>query len=228
MLLEQRVGGKRDRGIIHGIAVVTICVGLLVMLGWIVGVPQLTSIYPTLVTMKFVTAICFVLCGLSLFGLRSLLDTDPGIALTTLPILAFTILLLMGGLIPAMITGAGFGIETFFVTEPSNANFTTISGVPAISTVICFTAIAVMILLVSYRTEWIFRASRWTGSLVGFIGSMVLVGYIFRVPLLQTYIAGVSTAMALHTAVLFILIGIALLLLSRGFEAHVNERIPTL
>src|SRR5579885_1773176 len=47
-----------------------IVVGVLVLVGWAVGVPVLTSVVPGLVPMNPATAVAFMLAGLSLLCLR--------------------------------------------------------------------------------------------------------------------------------------------------------------
>ena len=51
------------------------------------------------------------------------------------------------------------------------------------------------------------------GLIVGSIGAVAVVGYIINAPLLYYYIEGVNSAMACHTAVLFVLLGMGLLCL---------------
>ena len=50
-----------------GASAAAVVVGSLVLLGWWLGIPTLTSVFPGLATMKPNTALCFVLVGLSLF-----------------------------------------------------------------------------------------------------------------------------------------------------------------
>lgn len=217
MPLEPRPHRQRNVLIVRLIAAIVILVGLLVMYGWIAGIPLLTSLNPSWVSMKFVTAICFVLSGVLLWLISTLLKSTSNTALTTLPIVAFVMLLLMGGLVPTIITGAGFGIETFFVQDPSHANFTSVGGVPALATIVCFVALGSVALFITYRPAHTHQYCTRAGIIVAALGSIVCVGYATDMPILQSYVKGVSSAMALHTAILFVLIGIGLLLLSREF-----------
>src|ERR1019366_890676 len=49
-----------------GAAITAVVIGALVLLGWALDVPILTSPLPGYATMKPLTAICFVLCGMAL------------------------------------------------------------------------------------------------------------------------------------------------------------------
>jgi nitric oxide reductase large subunit len=51
------------------------------------------------------------------------------------------------------------------------------------------------------------------GLAIGIIGALAVIGYIINAPLLYYFISGVNSAMALHTAILFVLLGIGLLCL---------------
>jgi nitric oxide reductase large subunit len=54
---------------------------------------------------------------------------------------------------------------------------------------------------------------RIIGLIVGTIGSVAVVGYIVNAPLLYYFIEGMNSAIALHTATLFVLLGVGLLCL---------------
>ncbi len=51
------------------------------------------------------------------------------------------------------------------------------------------------------------------GLIVAAIGALAIVGYMIDAPILYYYIEGVNSAIACHTAVLFVLIGIGLICL---------------
>ena len=48
-------------------SVIVLGVGLLVMFAWFLNLPVLKSLLPNAATMKFNTALCFALSGISLF-----------------------------------------------------------------------------------------------------------------------------------------------------------------
>jgi hypothetical protein len=48
---------------------------------------------------------------------------------------------------------------------------------------------------------------------VGLTGALAAAGYVFNAPLLYYYLSGVNSAMALHTALLFVIIGTGLVCL---------------
>lgn len=53
------------------------------------------------------------------------------------------------------------------------------------------------------------------GYIVIVIGGIAVLGYVLNWPLLYYAIEGVSTEMACHTALLFVMVGVSLTLLSR-------------
>ena len=55
----------------------------------------------------------------------------------------------------------------------------------------------------------------WLGGMIAVIGAVAFAGYLLDMPRLYYSIAGVNTAMAFHTAILFVLFGGGLLLLAR-------------
>lgn len=71
-------------------SVISVAIPLLVLIGWEFGIGWLTTILPHLVTMKPVTAVCFLACGISL-RLHIYADTDGAfarIAARCLPVVA--------------------------------------------------------------------------------------------------------------------------------------------
>jgi hypothetical protein len=52
------------------------------------------------------------------------------------------------------------------------------------------------------------------GFIVGIIGAVALIGYSVNLPQLYYFVEGVNAAMACHTAILFVLLGIGFICLS--------------
>ena len=204
----------KNSKIIKALSIIVIIISVLVMIGWFLDIEILKSILPTWVTMKFTTAFSFFLCGIALY-LSSIKSSgfggvEWGISLTVL-----CILLIMGTLLISSLMGVQSGIEGLFVKEHLGAAYTTVPGRPSFGTMLAFTLVAIAGLV---RIMDVRRASKFLiiGSIVTFLGAISLVGYIIGVPFLYYAIATFSTAMAIHTAILFVLLGSALILLSKS------------
>ena len=105
--------------------------------------------------------------------------------------------------------GIKTGMEDLFVQEGTGAINTVVPGRPALITMICFVLVACIGLLVLLKRENLWRiATICLGAAVAFFGSMAVVGYIVYMPVLYGQINNFSTAVALHTAILFVLLGV--------------------
>ena len=121
----------------------------------------------------------------------------------------FLILLLMVTLFISSVFGFNTGLDSFFIQEKAGAVNTVIPGRPSIPTMINFIVFA----LAGIATLSGFKKSlARPGSVILLIGGIAVLGYIFNLPILYYSIAGINTAMALNTAILFILIGIGFIL----------------
>jgi len=194
----------------QGLAIMVTLTGLVVMFGWYCSIPGLTSILPHWVTMKFSTAVCFVLSGLTLFLIATALQGHHEVANVIIPIGAGGIWLLMGSLLASTLLGVHTGIEDLFVQETEGAVMTTTPGRPSVSTMLDFILVAAAGLVTMLNPEESPRYRRILGYVVGATGFMAVCGYILNQPALYFTWTGFSTAMALHTAILFVLLAIGL------------------
>lgn len=182
--------------------------GAVVMAGWILEIEALKSILPFWVTMKFLTALSFFLSGIILYFVAY--NTEGGSVLNQIMIAISSILILffMLNLLLATLFNFSTGIEDLFVHELRDAVKTTIPGRPSIGTMINFTLVSIAGLTSLFEVKKFNHKIYIIGIIVLIIGSIAVLGYIASVPLLYYTITGYSTAMALHTAILFMLAGI--------------------
>ena len=183
-------------------ALISISVGALVLLGWTFNIQSLKSILPSLVSMKANTAIGFILLGLFLI-------LDQNKKNNRLYSRIFPVFVLVLGLLTLSqyVFNINLGIDQLIFLDNTNAVLTSSPGRMAPTTAIMF------ILLSSALTSFQFRFGEQTAQVVtlfvvatGFISFM---GYVYSVSSLfqfHTY-----TAIALHTATLFILLGLGIL-----------------
>jgi len=187
--------------------------GVVVMFGWVADIPILTSILPQWVTMKFTTALSFFLSGIVLYFIAISLHGRRDLAQIVLPVATLLILLLMATLLASVFLSVKTGVEDLFVKEAAGAVKTTVPGRPSAGTMISFIMVAISGIFVMFRPKNIGKILFWFGVIVGSLGAFGVLGYIISVPLLYYTLEGWSTAMALHTAILFTLLGLGLVFL---------------
>ena len=191
------------------LAVFVLLIGLMVVIGWIFNIGILKSILPGLVSMKFTTALCFIASGIVLYAVAEGEKESSFVIPTILPAAILIILLLMATLFISAVFSFNTGLDSIFVQEKAGAINTFIPGRPSIPTMFNFILIAIagILTLAGFK-----RHLFWLGIAVLLIGSVATLGYIINQPLLYYLIIGINTAMALNTAMLFMLIGIGFIL----------------
>jgi len=197
------------------VALVVVCAGLLVMAGWVLDIGILKSILPGWVTMKFSTALSFVLSGITLFFLARIVHGENTWAQVILPITTLSILLLMATLLASTFLGMRSGVEDLFVQETGEAVKSVTPGRPSIGTMISFILMGLAGVLAMLIEDTLDRWLFVIGCLIALTGGLALCGYILDLPLLYYTLEGISTAMALHTALLFCMLGTGLIMLRR-------------
>ena len=90
---------------------------------------------------------------------------------------------------------------------------TIILGRPAMLAILNFLLIAFAAILVMWKIPRPLPKLKIIGLIVGLIGAMSLLGYIINAPVLYNFMQGEGSAMACTTAILFVLLGFALLCL---------------
>lgn len=184
--------------------------GVLVMLGWFFDISALKSIYPGWVTMKFATAFSFLLSGATIYCVGRIARGDRAWAQLLLPGLVLMLLLPMAALIATMVLNVNVGVAEMFVQEAGRAVQTVQPGRPSAMTMVCFILVAAVGLTAMFVPTGKPRLWRIMGTALGVLGGVALLGYVLDSPVLYYYWEGFSTAMAVHTALLFVLLGASL------------------
>lgn len=193
------------------ISCMTICIGLIVCIGWIFDIPFLTSIIPNAVTMKFSTSISFIFSGITIYFISKYNEGKIGIAQIAVPISGFVVFLFMATLLTAYIFGVTSGIEQLFVQESSDAIKTSQPGVPSFPTMVNFILIIIAGMF-AFSESKLRKLITSIGYVISIIGIISIVGYAINQPILYYYIDNANSAMAIHTSILFTVLGIALIL----------------
>ena len=186
--------------------------GLAVMAGWMFDINVLKSLSPDWVSMKFSTAVAFAASGASLFFIVRVVEGEFDMAQVVLSLTSLTITLLMGLLLFSAILSIPTGIENLFVKEIGEVK-SVAPGRPSVPTMINFLLMALTAILALQHPARLLPKLKFIGIIIGMTGSLAAMGYLFNAPFLYYYIAGVNSAMALHTALLFVILGIGLLCL---------------
>lgn len=195
------------------LAVVVLLVGILVIVGWFLHIPLLTSLLPNAATMKFTTAVCFICSAVIVILVAQSFAFRHKFALALLPAPCLIIALMMGSIIVSVVIGIKTGIENMFIVEDINAVLTVYPGRPSLGTIACFVLISLVGLIVMFKPKWVKTFIRISAIILFTIGVGGLCGYLFNVPIMYYSLEGISTAMAIHTAILFVLLGISLFIL---------------
>lgn len=191
----------RMRCITYIAAVITFLVAFLDMLGWIFQFRPLLSILPDAATMKFNTAMCFLLTGIALvFTLRK--HSRPGI------IQAFLILLLLVisvGTLLEYLLQLDLKIDNLFVQDSFRKLY---PGRMSQATAFCFMLIGLSFWGIYSRQLFFRRIAQFMLLLVTLVALISIDAFILQIPTNERVFF--MDTMALNTSVLFFLTSIAL------------------
>lgn len=206
--------------------VITFISGCFVLAGWIFDIAILKSILPIWVSMKPNTAVGFVLLGFSLIGLSLSNRTNPKTIINLSSFCSSAAGLLGLATLFEYILSTDFGIDQILFMDSATAVATSNPGRMAPDTALCFLllSIALLILINTPKYHSLINWSMFSGSLALSISMVSITSY---------FDPGISpkgwmglTNMALHTAVLFTLLGIEAIRLSvekRKLKWHLSK-----
>jgi two-component system cell cycle sensor histidine kinase/response regulator CckA len=184
-------------------------VGSLALVGWLLSFPALTSILPGLATMKPNTALCFVLAGVSLWliQVRAGEVSSPRVrriqaARVLSGVVGFVGLLTLA----EYLFHLNLGIDEIVFRRTLLATGVLHPGRMSGATALGFFCLGTGVLFVIRRWIYLAQSLAILASLNGFIACL---GYLLGVRALYAVSAYSSTA--LHTAVLFVLMGMGVL-----------------
>jgi len=201
------------------LALVVLSAGILVTIGWFLDIDYLKSILPTFVTMKFSTAISFVFSGVILYFISSMKEGRVGMSHIALPVAGLLIMLFMATIMVSVLFDINTGMEKLFMKEMEGAVKTTVTGRPSIPTILNFILIVASCVFALSDLK-LKKLLLGIGSTVTAIGGVSIVGYVIDLPVLYYSVEDVSTAMALHTSILFVVLGVGMILLGTIQESQ--------
>jgi hypothetical protein len=204
---------EKKRRAAKALSLAVIFGGGMVITGWIFDVGVLKSISPAWISMKLATAISFVLSGIILYFIVRAMEGEFDKAQVALSITSLIIVLLMGILFFSALLKIHTGVEDLFVKEPAGTIKTVTPGRPSVPTMLNFILIASAGILTMLNPDKLPSKLRIIGLIVVSIGALAVVGYSINAPMLYYFIEGINSALAFHTAILFVLLGVGLLCL---------------
>ena len=183
--------------------VFTLVVSILVITGWIFSIKPLLNIIPGAETMKFNTALLFLLSGLSI--LNTLYTAQKYSILDK--VISF-ILLFIGG-----VTLIEYGwslnliIDTLFIEDKITDDF---PGRMSGATALCFMIVGLALIGIYSKKRLIKKITQNTLLVVIIFAMISIEAYILQIPTGERFFF--FNSMALHTSILFVLISLALAL----------------
>lgn len=198
------------------VSLVVILTGITVMVGWFLDITTLKSILPQYPTMKFITAFSFVLSGLILFFITRYEEGCKSLANVIIPISGFMITLVMVTIFISTFIDIYTGIEGLFIEESSNPTQVNIPGRPSIGTMMAFILIAFISWFYSLKPNQSKSVLVGFGSVIVAIGCLGILGYMIGVHSFYFDFNNISSAMALHTSILFSILGVSFILVGSG------------
>lgn len=210
-VLEKRT---RQYNLVRILSIATGLIGLIVMLGWIFGIDALESLVPNTVTMKFTTAVSFIMSGIMLYLINESRSKNSELAKILLPAPIMVVLFYMVTLLVSTFTGISSGIEYPLLMGKAGVG-SLLSGVPSVGTMISFLLIVSASILSLLRYEKQGREILVIGAIICSISVTALLGYAVNVSSMYYMIPGISSGMAIHTAITFLILGIALVAYSK-------------
>ncbi len=210
--------------IIKIISFIVISIGTTIALfGWIFGYLEVTSIIDEGGTMKFVTAIFFILSGFTLYSLCNFIVRKSSIFYVAIFASSFIEFIFLMTLFSSIIIGIPTGIENAFSYE-SYSQYN-IPGKPSYPTIINFFFIVLVSFFALYDNKILGKYLYFSGSIIIIVSSIALIGYIINNPLLFYTLPSINSAMAFPTAILFTLIGSGMILLSHIRSSNIQKNI---
>ena len=189
-------------------------IGLVVMFGWFANVDLLKSILPNWTSMKFSTALSFLMTGIIIYLLAEQRHTNSDLAKILIPAPIVVILFFMVTFLVSNVSGITTGIENILVTE-HNAAGTVVPGRPSITTMINFILIVItsLYLLISQKSRQKFVTG--IGLILLANSTFAILGYITNLQSMRYEVGNFSSGMAIHTAFTFMIVGIAFVFLTK-------------
>ncbi len=180
-----------------------ITISCIVLVGWVFDIPSFKSIIPGLATMKFNTALSFLLVGISLMLFEEQRNQKLWLIARCL---AFVVTMLSLATLSQYLFGWNLGIDQIFFHDSANAIKLDYPGRMAPATAFNFTLLGLALCFLDKRHYW---ATQFFTLLAAIVSLIALLGYIYKVESL--YKISAFSSVALHTTLAFILVCVGII-----------------
>ncbi len=222
--MSESTSNTRDAGrhsiVRMSLACFTIALGLVVLLGWSLGLDSLTRVFADMVAMKPNTALAFVLAGVAL----SLIDDDQSPNRWAIG-LSLTVALLGGLTLFEYIADANLAIDQILFHEPPNQFGSLARGRMHPTTAFSFLLLGLASALLAADREH--RAAQSLILIAAMLAGATCIGYLYGV---RAFVGlAVYHQMALHTTIGFLALCVGLLLARprRGWIVSIVDSGPS-
>lgn len=196
--------------------VILFVVPLLVLLGWQFDNETLKSLVPGYVAMNPFTALCFMAVSLALWR-----ATKPGLYNTAIIILVGFILAVIGLVVYGSLSAdVGLALDHILFSEKLGTNQM------APNTAISFVLVGVGLMLLRVSKMWVVWAVRSAAMLLMSVAGVAILGYILD--LRPLYGVADFIPMALHTAMLFLVVGVVIFMHTLHNKLPLDKPIVTI
>lgn len=190
-------------------SLIVIVIGALVLLGWILDIVILKSVFPGLVTMKANTALAFVLLGISLWllQLEQVEQRARRIAHACATIAALI------GLVTLVeyLFGLDLGVDQLLFRDFPIAAGTSFPGRMSLPTALNFLLLGLALLLLDVESGRGRRSSELLAIITTMVGLLAAIGYAYRAEELYSQHFYSYAGMSIHTAAAFLALSIGVL-----------------
>ena len=211
----------RLRQFAFGAGIVAIFVSASVLFGWGANIPWLTNLSPRFITMKPLTAVCFLLSGGSLCLL--VFRSSIAVARSRLAqVLALLVVFVGVATLAEFTVGVDFPFENSLFPGALGATGIPAPGRLALASAIAFVILGLALIFFDFETHRGARPAQYLALCVTDIALLHLLAYLFDFEDLYRTFHGNS--MALHTAGLFFILGLGVFAArpDRGLAAGFN------
>ena len=211
----------RLRTLAFAAGIAAMFVSVAVLIGWGAHLPWLTNLSPRFISMKPLTAICFLLSGgsLCLLVFRSS-NAVPQSRLAQ--VLALLVVFVGLATLVEFSAGLNFQFENFLFPDALRATAIPVPGRLALSSAIAFVILGLALFCLEFETPRGVRTAQYLALFVSDIALLHLLAYLYDFQDLYRTFHGNS--MALHTAGLFFVLGLGVFAArpDRGLAANFN------
>jgi signal transduction histidine kinase len=198
--------------VIQTVAVFTIFVGIAVIVGWLFNIELLKTILRGYASMKFNTAACFILSGVSLLSVSGNKQNNF-LFQTIFPLLVIVIAVVS---LSEYIFNYTSVLDQLFVRDVhlQSLDYAPPGRMSKVAA-ICFIIIAASFLLHKTKNSTVKMMTQWSLHLVTLVSLLAMLAYLYKVPDYNRI--AILGSIALHTGILFFSLSIVISLLSPSY-----------